>query len=139
MKNRKGFTLLELLVVIGIIAILVSFATVSYSSAQVRTRDSRRKSDLNAAKNALEQYYAGNNLSYPAANCNAVASPDSNGVTYMQSWPSDPGSYGAYSATCNGTTYCVCAQMETGSGGNASDAGCTWANNGAYYCIKNLQ
>lgn len=129
--KRRGFTLLELLVVIGIIALLVSMAAVSYNAAQVRTRDSRRKADMNAMKDALEQYYSANSFAYPAT-CSTAQS-------YLKgSWPTDPGTY-SYAQSCTTTTYCICAQMETGSGGNASDASCTWSANGSRYCIANLQ
>ncbi|OGE07316.1 hypothetical protein A2615_00525, partial [Candidatus Curtissbacteria bacterium RIFOXYD1_FULL_41_36] len=51
---RRGFTLIELLVVITIIGILAAIAIVSYGGTQERARDSRRKSDLDAIKKALE-------------------------------------------------------------------------------------
>jgi len=135
MNKRKfgGFTLLELLVVIGIIALLVSFATVSYNAAQIRTRDSRRRADLNSAKDALEQYYAANNSVYPTGDCSVAK-------TYLKSaWPIDPGTY-TYTGTasCAAASYCICAQMETGSGGNSTTSACAWGS-GGYYCIGNLQ
>lgn len=67
--KQKGFTLLELLVVIGIIGILVSLITVSFSNAQKSSRDSRRRQDIVAIQNAMEQYYSQNNFTYPACNC----------------------------------------------------------------------
>lgn len=53
--NRKprGFTLIELLVVISIIGILAAFIVASFTSAQQKARDSKRKSDLDAVKKAL--------------------------------------------------------------------------------------
>src|SRR3990170_5159006 len=53
-KAIHGFTLIELLVVIVIIGILASFAIASFTSAQAKGRDSRRKADLDAVKKALE-------------------------------------------------------------------------------------
>src|SRR3990172_9589302 len=53
-NKRRGFTLIELLVVIAIIGILASFAIASFTSAQAKGRDSRRKADLDAVKKALE-------------------------------------------------------------------------------------
>src|SRR3972149_10331790 len=53
-NKRKGFTLIELLVVIALIGILASFAIASFTSAQAKGRDSKRKADLNAVRTALE-------------------------------------------------------------------------------------
>ncbi len=137
MKKQRGFTLLELLVVIGIIALLVSFAAVSYNAAQVRTRDARRKADLNAMKNALEQYYAANSSAYPDV-C-------SDADTYLSAgWPNDPGAT-TYNdddtGACTTTTYCICAQLETGVGGNSTNAVCNWSSSGdrPYFCVGNQQ
>jgi len=52
-SKSKGFTLIELLVVIAIIGILASFAIASFTSAQAKGRDSRRKADLDAVSKAL--------------------------------------------------------------------------------------
>ena len=65
MKIKKlGFTLLELLVVIGIIAVLVSLGASSYSTAQKKARDSKRKGDLRAIQSCMEQYYSDSNYVY---------------------------------------------------------------------------
>jgi prepilin-type N-terminal cleavage/methylation domain-containing protein len=53
-RKSKGFTLIELLVVITIIGILATFIVASFTSAQRKGRDARRKSDLDAVKKALE-------------------------------------------------------------------------------------
>lgn len=53
-RVKHGFTLIELLVVISIIGILASLGLASYGKAQEKSRDSRRKTDLDAMKKALE-------------------------------------------------------------------------------------
>jgi len=53
---KKGFTILELLIVIGIISLLVTFGTGIYSSAQRSSRDAKRKADLEQIAAALELY-----------------------------------------------------------------------------------
>lgn len=63
--RKKGFTLLEMLVVIGIISILISLGIASYSTAQKKARDAKRKGDIRAILNAVEQYYSICNYAYP--------------------------------------------------------------------------
>jgi len=53
-----GFTLVELLVVISILGILASIALVSFTSSQMRGRDTQRKSDLKQISSALELFYS---------------------------------------------------------------------------------
>lgn len=65
---RKSFTLLEMLVVIGIIAILVSLGFASYSTVQKKARDAKRQGDLKAAQQTLEQCYSVNSFQYPIIN-----------------------------------------------------------------------
>jgi len=83
--KRKGFTLIELLVVISIIGILASFAIASFTSAQAKGRDSRRKADLDAIRKAGE-----------LAKTDSTGSkyyPSTTGVlatTYIKAVPQDP-------------------------------------------------
>lgn len=131
-KIKSGFTLLELLVVIGIIGILVALATVSYSATQAAGRDSRRKQDMVAIQNALEQYYSANVYKYPNGTCSTDA------ITYMKSaWPVDPDGTAYVPSTCSTSGYCVCATMEKDTSGN-SGTGCNWTAK-THYCVGNLQ
>jgi prepilin-type N-terminal cleavage/methylation domain-containing protein len=56
-SSRKGFTLIEILVVVAIIGILASVVLVGLGPAQKRGRDARRLSDLKQVQTALELYY----------------------------------------------------------------------------------
>jgi len=103
---EKGFTLLELLIVIAIIGILVAMGTVSYSTAQKKARDAQRRADLKAIQNAFEQYYAQNNGSYPTG----CASP---GTSYLPNGlPTDPRGFDYGTGTCDADEYEFYADLE---------------------------
>ena len=68
MIKRGGFTLIELMVTVSIIAILTGMAGVSYSGIQARGRDAQRVNDLNQIKIALSTYYNSRTpVQYPAS------------------------------------------------------------------------
>ena len=56
-QNKKGFTLIEMLIVISIIGILASIVLVGLGAFRSRGRDTRRIADLREAQGALELYY----------------------------------------------------------------------------------
>lgn len=59
-KNNAGFTLVELMVVISIIAILSVVGVVVYSNVQKSARDAQRRSELEAIAQAYEIKYPAN-------------------------------------------------------------------------------
>jgi len=67
MKKEKGFTLIEMLIVVAIIGLLASVVLVGLGSFRSRGRDARRVADLRGVQNSLELYYLKNN-NYPEAN-----------------------------------------------------------------------
>lgn len=116
LKIKGAFTLLEMLVVIGIIAILVGLGAVSYSTAQKKARDSKRKSDLNAIQNALEQYYSVCGYQYPTPPgshfINIYCPNPTQGI--LPTVPVDPKTITPYPCiSCSSSTYTICAQTET--------------------------
>ncbi len=59
LKNKqKGFTIVELLIVIVVIGILAAIVIVTFTGVQKKARDSDRKSDVNAISGLLEVYFA---------------------------------------------------------------------------------
>lgn len=57
MKNKKAFTLIELLIVVAIIAVLITLVAFGYANAQKSSRDNKRKSDLQAIGAAYLMHY----------------------------------------------------------------------------------
>lgn len=63
-KNISGFTIVELLIVIVVIAILAAISVVAYNGIQSRARDSARIQKIKDISKALELYKIDNNQ-YP--------------------------------------------------------------------------
>ncbi len=53
---KRGFTFIELLVVLAIIALLASFTVSTFTAASARSRDARRESDVKEIQKALAIY-----------------------------------------------------------------------------------
>ena len=116
---KKGFTLLEILVVIGIIAIIVGVVSVSYSTAQRKARDAKRQSDLNTFQKAIEQCYTVNGYAYPTitlSNLNLTISFTCPAATGPSSTITDPTTktYTLVQDTV-ANTYTVTSTLEIGS------------------------
>lgn len=121
--NKRGFTLIEMLIVIAIIGMLSTLAAITLGSARVKARDARRMSDLKEIQTALELYYTDENI-YPAGNNIALGSAnyaclnEISGFTtagclnpYMDKIPADPKS-GNYIYTRSSDSYTVTAALE---------------------------
>lgn len=94
MLNKKGFTLIELVVAMSIIAIVAASLWGNFFTSIVKGRDSRRKQDLDSISKALELYYNDNKMYPPALPAwgTAFVNPVVTSVMYMQKTPADPAS-----------------------------------------------
>ncbi|MDI6815574.1 MAG: type II secretion system protein [Actinomycetota bacterium] len=90
-RNERGFTLIELMVVILIIGILVAIAVPVFNAARESAYKSTCQANLRTIDGAVETYKASTGNDYPtAANIEATLEP-----AYIKQWPACP-SAGAY-------------------------------------------
>ncbi len=129
MKKQSGFTFVELLVVITIIGIIFAAGIVSFAAITKRSRDVRRKADLEGIRQSLEicrsltgaypdlQYVYQSDVTSSALSCGGA------GPTMMSKTPSDPSpctaaANGAYNyQKTSTTTYelsATCMEIDTG-------------------------
>lgn len=64
-RNKHGFTLIEVILVLAVGSLIFMMAFLAFSRASVNRRDSARRADLAKISGALEDYAADNNGKYP--------------------------------------------------------------------------
>lgn len=121
-KNNRGFTIVELLIVIVVIGILAALVIVTYNGIQQKARDTERKTDVKAVQGQLEAYWA-NNAKYPTlANVNDAAFRTANMKGLDPAALADPK---------NSSSQALCASTAANCYGySVTPAGCDNAANG---------
>lgn len=140
MKNIKGFTLIELLVVVTIIVILSAIGMANYRPFVEKSRDSRRKSDLESIRGALELYRADEGA-YPAdlPICGGSLS-GTGGTEYMSNFPCDPKeetTYGYVSPTTLSYEIGAVMEVDTKTCSNLTGANSCGTDLQCNYCLQN--
>lgn len=92
--TQRGFTIVELLIVIVVIGILAAITIVAYNGVQQRARDVTRSSDIAGIQKALELYRVDNGV-YPSVGTDGTGYALSTLATalvptYIPKIPSDP-------------------------------------------------
>ena len=88
-KLQHGFTLIEMLVVIAIISILIGIGINTFTIAQKKARDTKRKADIRTIQTAMEAYKLDRGF-YPKFNSDGTAN-NANGF--------GPGGYACFTAS----------------------------------------
>lgn len=120
-KPEFSFTLIEIIVVVTIISLLLTGSSISYKTILNSSFDTKRKTDIEEIRVALE-IYRNNNSTYPTSL--EKLTYDSAGRVYLKKIPKDPKTEQNYSylvqpTGCNEntivcTTYKLTATLENG-------------------------
>ena len=101
MKSEKGFTLIELMIVVAIIGILAAIAIPNFLSYQKKAKTSEAKVNLGAIRTSEESYKAEND-----AYLNCAAYPGAAPTSAKQSWVvADSGGFNTIGFAPSGNVY----------------------------------
>ncbi len=115
----KGFSLLEILMVVAIIGILATVIFAAMGRAKLQARDARRKADMKQIFEGMVMYYDSKSSAYPDlpdANEGVAIGPNDNTLSpFLEIMPLDPGGrtyYWTDRASTLRQRYCVWVQLE---------------------------
>lgn len=150
----RGFTLLELLVVISIIGVLAGLIVSNMSAARDRASDARKKSEMKNIQTALANYYNDYGVypsgGYPIFNIMGCGDAGNEACdwgdpftagdqTYMKELPADPSGDSdrnyRYVAT-DADNYVISVCLENASDPDCVDGVSCWVSNSCYYEVK---
>jgi len=127
--KKNGFTLVELIVAITIIALLTAAAIVSYAETTKRSRDAKRLSDMETVRSALE-ICRSQTGEYPDSVISGGAVTCSDGTVTLKIVPSDPKAADGYAYVYSQatTTYNLRCTLEkiTSCTGTIDDTSCVF-------------
>jgi general secretion pathway protein G len=83
MRTSRGFTLIEVLIVVTLIVVLASIGMPTYQNSVRRSKEAVLKEDLFRMRDAIDQYYADKNK-YPSTLQDLVSEG------YLREIPKDP-------------------------------------------------
>jgi len=120
---RKGFTIIELLIVIAVISILIGIALPRFKGMQDEGNIALAKAELRTLQTAVESYYIHNSNAYPATGAVALQSALASAVPSIIDYvPTDPfnSSGSDYAYVMGGTNSKYYILYSVGPGGNGS-------------------
>lgn len=141
LKNRKlggkGFTIVELLIVIVVIGILALLVITTYSGIQSKARNSKRQTDLQSLQTQLEAFFSQNGYYPTEADMNNSSWLTTNMKSLDQNALIDPSNPTQSKALCDNTngvakSYCYVATDSAG-------ADCTGTNCAKYTLVATFE
>ncbi|MBF4693851.1 prepilin-type N-terminal cleavage/methylation domain-containing protein [Fusibacter ferrireducens] len=102
-KKKKGFTLIELIVVIAILGILSGIAVPRIGASRTNAANTAHNANIRTIQSAAMMYLAENGN--PAAEMNDTTTPTAQSVVenYLQGWPAIPSGAQAGDGSGNNT------------------------------------
>ncbi len=114
-KNKQGFTIVELLIVIVVIAILAAITIVAYNGIQNRAKQSAAQTAVAQANKKVMAYAVQNSDTYPTSLA-AAGITDTTGLQYTYDNDASPRTYGITASNGN-FSYYVSSTMSTPTSG----------------------
>jgi len=122
-RQKRGFTIVELMIVIAVIAILAAIVLVVYPGYQQRTRDNERKSDVQQIAGGISAYLLQKN-DYIESGSGCGKNGNGNG------WFNASGTVGGSSYPAS-IASCLQTAKVLSSGAFVDPSGCVWASGGS--------
>lgn len=108
LKKEKGFTLIEIVLVLAIAGLLLVIVFLAVSGAQKSRRDSQRKNDLSRLAAAIENYASNTNGNYPSSLTSGAF------TSYVPTNFADPSSNAGYLTIAAGNNGAVTFSLGSG-------------------------
>lgn len=136
LKREKGFTLIEIVLVLAIAGLLLVIVFLAVQGAQRSRRDGQRQQDAGRALAAVESCAANNSGDYTNCRTDANLNTATNKYFYQQKSPGGT-MYAFTNATpgADGQLYVQTGNPASGCGGTANVT--VWVEAGAPYCVHN--